>query len=297
MGTRFEFALVCGEHDGRAIGEAAMEVVTDLHARWSAFSPDSLVTFINRHAAERAVRLDRDTFEVLRCALDVWRDSDGAFDITVGPLMRAHGFRDATRSEEAIAHAPVGSDAIELDERSCSIRFTRPGIAIDLGAIAKGHALDAAAAIVKAHGVEAAILHGGTSTVVAMGSPPGLDSWRVALGKSSDAPVVCLRDAAMSVSSPHGRGVREMDGSTAGHVIDPRSRRSAFAADLAAVIGSSAREADAWSTAVLVLGERTPCVPAGLTTVIRRAASGRIGYRVGGPAKQGIVIRDSDDGV
>lgn len=291
MGTRFEFVLVCDEREGRAICESAMEAVIDLHARWSAFSPDSLVSFINRHAAQRAVRLDRDTFDLLRRALDVWRASGGAFDITVGPLMHAHGFRGASRNENAIAHAPIGSDAIELDDRSCSVRFTRSGLAIDLGAIAKGHALDAAADIVRAHGVEAAILHGGTSTVVAIGSPPDLDAWRVAIGTSPDAPVASLRNAAMSVSAPHGRTVRTMEGAFAGHVLDPRTRLSASGTELAAVIGPSARDTDAWSTALLVLGTRVPSVPASLTTVIRRADSEQIGYRFEGPATHAIAMK------
>lgn len=247
MGTRFELLLGAGEPDGmgRAVGEAVIEEIEGWHRRLTRFAPDSLLSHINRTAADTAVRLDAATFALFEDALAVFDESGGAFCIT-----------RAGRSGE-----------IELDARARTVRFRGRGIALDLGAIAKGHALDHAVALLREHGVRNALLHGGTSSVVALGTPPGVAGWKVALGRDADAPTVTLRDTALSVSTTTGAG-----GGVAGaapHILDPRSGIAAGGAELAAVIGPSARLADAWSTALAVLGTRPPALAANWTTCIR----------------------------
>lgn len=217
MGTRFELVLPDTGRDARAIGEAALEEIELLHRKLTRFVPDSLLSHINRTAAAAPVRLDRATWALFRDALTVHRDSDGAFDIG-------------------------GSQCIELDETACTIRFRDAGVAVDLGGIAKGHAVDCAVAVLRAHGVTSALLHGGTSSVAAIGGLPGGDGWagggagawaggradgtadgrrdgsphgsgdgtsdgsaagwRVALARTDGAPVIALRDATLSVSWP-----------------------------------------------------------------------------------------------
>jgi FAD:protein FMN transferase len=138
------------------------------------------------------------------------------------------------------------------------VRLEGPGTRIDLGGIAKGHALDQAGALLRSHGVTSALLHGGTSSVVAIGAPGapgGPDGWRVALGPGPGAATVTLRDEALSVSAASPPG-------NAGHIVDPRTGRGVEEARRAAVVGPSARLADAWSTAATVLGARPPgCGP------------------------------------
>lgn len=126
--------------------------------------------------------------------------------------------------------------------------------------------------MLRSSGVSSALLHGGTSTVVALGAPPGEPGWRVAVETapgSGPAPVAVLRDAALSVSAPHGRTLA--DGS--GHVLDPRTGAPAEGPGVAAVIASSARWADAWSTALLVLGALPPGAP------LAQGAQGALGAR------------------
>src|SRR5262249_46400034 len=155
----------------------------------------------------RPVRLDPETFGILRAARRVWEESDGAFDITMAGLMRRLGLHDGSSS--ARAEETWGMDALVLDEPAHTVAFARAAMSIDLGAIGKGHALDAAAAVVREAGIATALLHGGTSSVVGIGAPedqPG--GWRVALGEAgTGAPVVILRDRALSVSGQHGRTV------------------------------------------------------------------------------------------
>ena len=270
MGTRFEVVLNGDDPNRlRAIGEAALDEVRDWHDRLTLFDSGSFLSYINGHAADHPVRLDDDMFELLAECAEVHSASQGAFDITVAPLMRAWGFHQDTDSPDSPApgEVPVGAGDLELDADQRTIRFLRPGMKIDLGGIGKGHALDAAASILRENDITCGLLHGGTSTVIAFGAPPGEEGWRVALSQDGSSPVVNLRDAALSVSAPHGRMI-EVDGERLGHIIDPTSGSPATGTQLAAVVGPTARQADAWSTALLVLGNRPPGLDARLTTLI-----------------------------
>jgi thiamine biosynthesis lipoprotein len=126
-------------------------------------------------------------------------------------------------------------------------------VALDLGGIAKGHALDCAAARLAEAGITAALIHGGTSSVMAVGCPPDAPGWRVAVGPG-DHDVVVLVDRALSLSDP----ASQLDATGRCHIVDPRIGNGTMNAgaqgDRVAVIGPSARLADAWSTALAVLG-------------------------------------------
>ena len=249
MGTRFELLVVEGHGNLRDAGEAALSEIERWHALLNRFAADSLVSHINRRAARFPVRLDRETFDLFETALDVWRASRGAFDITVAPLMVRNGFRD---SSVPVRAARTASSAIELDPNAWTIRFKNPRLALDLGAIGKGHALDRAAAVLRECGIESALLHGGTSSVVAIGTPPGQPGWRVAIGPSRDASVAVLRDEALSVSNPAGQT------SAAGvtHIVDPATGQGVQSEEPIGVIGPSCAVTDAWSTALVVLRDR-----------------------------------------
>jgi len=223
MGTRFELVLPPGEAARtKAIGEAALAEIEDCHRRLSRFDEASLLSRIVRTGCDSSVRLDRDTFALFEDAVRVWQESDGAFDITVPAR---------------------AMDAIELDPESCAIRLGRPGVPLDLGGIAKGHALDLAARVLREHGVTTAFLHGGTSSAIGLGAPPDAAGWRVQLAGGGE---VTLRDCALSVSAvwagnPHP-------------TLDPRTGEPVPGPRRAVVTGPSARMCDAISTAALVLG-------------------------------------------
>jgi len=150
---------------------------------------------------------------------------------------------------------------VQLDAQKLTVRFAREGVMLDLGAIGKGYAVGQAAEILRETGVASALIHGGTSTVYAMGRPPDAASWKIAVEKppgataASDAwpDAVSLCDEAMSVSAIWGRFF-EADGKMLGHVIDPRSGQPVNGALLTVVILPSATETDALSTALLVRG-------------------------------------------
>lgn len=256
MGTRFELLVMAEEPERfRPAAEAAIEEIEALHRALTRFEPGSLVSHIQRTAAEKPVPLDADTYRLFEDALAVWGASAGAFDPTVAPILDALDAHPGAKAFDPVRRAGAGQ--IELDPAAHTIRFTAPGVRLDLGSIAKGHALDLAAGLLRAHGVTSAFLHGGTSSLIGIGTRPNKPGWRVALGREPDASVVSLHDSALSVSGTMGRTMRR-GRRRVSHVIDARTGVSLKGDRRAAVVGPSARLADAWSTAALVLGGRPP---------------------------------------
>jgi thiamine biosynthesis lipoprotein len=296
MGTRFEFVLVGDdERELRTIGEDAIEVIRDWHRRLSLFDRGSSLSHVNANATDRPVVLDQDLFELMLECLATHRDSGGAFDVTVAPLMRAYGFHnDCSSAVPSRDHTSM--DFVELNAVRRTIRFADPRVALDLGGIAKGHALDDAAALVREAGVDCALMHGGTSTAVAIGAPSGADGWRVAVRVDGFKRIVVLRDLAMSVSAPHGRTI-EHNGQRLGHVIDPRTGAPADRAVIAAVVGPSARRADAWSTALLVRGDRPAAMPPDYASLIGRPAADGVRVMIGGTRASAFDLRHGADEV
>lgn len=268
MATRFEFVLV-GDHPTsiRAAGEEALAEIHRLESVLSLYRPDSEIAELNRSAAEAMVRVSPEVFGLLSHACLLSRATEGAFDITVGPLMRAWGFlrspgRMPDPAELEEARRSVSSDWIAFDETRCGVRFLRPGMMIDLGAIGKGYALDRAGEVLRHAGVENYLLHGGTSTTVARGQPPDTDVWRVVIDSPAESrpdpdgqpvAVVELHDESVSVSAVRGKGFQAGD-RFYGHVIDPRRGEPVRGAQLAAMVLPSGAESDALSTALLVRG-------------------------------------------
>lgn len=252
MGTRFEFVLEDGPQ-AAAIAEEAGELVLEWHDMLSAFTRGSVVGRINGSGG-KWIRIDGEVAELLAACASLHAETGGAFDPTIGSAMRAFGHRgDADACGMAVSGMVVpgmvvlGMDRVELD--GPWVRLADPGVELDLGGIAKGHALDLVAARFREHGIQSALAHGGTSTAVSIGRAPDGTAWRVRLGAEREAPVIELVDGAVSVSDIAGRVA---DGT--GHVVDPRSGLAVSHRRRAAVTGASARWCDAWSTALLVLG-------------------------------------------
>ncbi len=226
MRTRFECVLVGeGEAALRAAGEAALREIRATEAELSFFLPGSALMRLNRQAAVDWTRVPDRTFRLLELCQSVHAASGGAFD---------PGYRAAPAA---------GFAAVELSADRRAVRFRHPGLTLDFGAVGKGEALDRAGLALREAGVAAALLHGGTSSVLALGAPDGQRGWQVGIGERA---CVLLRDAALGVS-----------GNARVHVHDPRrGGPCGGTVRLAAVMAPSAAVADAWSTALLVSGAR-----------------------------------------
>jgi thiamine biosynthesis lipoprotein len=282
MATRFEIVLCGGSETAlRAAGEAALDEIERLEGQLSLFRETSELAHLNARAAAEPVRVSPPVFELLRRAQSLSRETDGAFDVTVAPLMRCWGFhrgegRVPDAEDLARARERVGMSLVGLGEVDCTVRFTRPGVMLDLGALGKGYAVDCAVDILREAGVKSALIHGGTSTAYGLGEPPGAEHWTVALPRPEFGPQflspgaapgrdlpgtiltkVNLRDEALSVSAIWGRSFAA-GGRTYGHVMDPRVGAPVEGAVMSAVVAPSAADTDALSTALLVLGAAGP---------------------------------------
>ena len=269
MRSRFEIVIVDAESSPaaiRAAAEEALQEIAEVEGWLSAYRTDSLLYAVNATAADTSVRVDGRLFAFLQRAMALSEATDGAFDLTIGPLLRlwglghgAEGGRLPSEDEIAATKALVGmAQNVVLDADAQTVAFARPGVRLDPGAIGKGYALDRAADILRDAGIQNALLHGGTSSAIALGAPPDdSDGWPVLVRHPANDEILVadlrLRDLSLSVSAVHGKSF-EIDGERYGHVIDPRTGRPTKSALLAAVVAPSATLTDALSTAALIGG-------------------------------------------
>ena len=263
MGTRFEIVLL-GEREPflQAAGEEALREIARLERQLSLYREDSDLAEINAYAALNPVRVEPRIFRFIERAIQLSEATQGAFDFTVAPLMQAWGFIGGagnvpTPDSLEWAKSVVGVSHLVLDEANYTIAFDKAGVRLDFGAIGKGYAIDAAIEILREHEIDSALLHGGTSSVYAIGCPPDADGWQIAIQNPQDDAnpfaVVNLRDAALSVSAPHNKNFVS-DGRIYGHVLNPRTGSPSSGNVLAALVTENATDGDALSTALLADG-------------------------------------------
>ncbi len=229
MRTRFELLLVGADAvQLRAIGEEALEEVAATERELSRFRKDALTARVNREAGNRPIAVTSRFLSVLRSCQAVYAASRGAFDPTT----------DATGQRSAVAAEGLGLDAVTLDAASTSVRFLHDDVQLDFGGIGKGVALDRVLEVLLDGGVERALLHGGTSTIVALGGP-----WPIAI-PSPDATGAMLWTGALS------NEVLSVSADADGHTA--ASRVALPCGDgVSQLAGNEAARADAWSTALL----------------------------------------------
>ena len=303
MATRFEIVLHGDNATAlRAAGEEALRVVEELEAQLSLFRASSEIAHLNARAAREPVRVTPGLFALLRHAQKLHTESGGAFDITIAPLVRCWGYMGGDgrlpRAEEvAEARQQVGMGLVRLNPEDLTVQFAREGVMLDLGAIGKGYAVERAAEALREAGITSALIHGGTSTVQAIGQPPTEEFWKIAIETPSPAPdtpptllaTVPLKDEAMSVSGVWGNSF-QVGERTFGHIIDPRAGEPAVGTVLAAVVLPSATETDALSTALLVLGsaghEQIASLRAGMRTLLVSESGGQLKVEA-----KGIAVR------
>lgn len=264
MGTEFQVILAGSDAERlRTAGNDALDEVERLEERLSHYRPDSEICDLNLRAPYGPVLLEPSLFKLLSRALELSHATEGAFDPTAGALVRCWGFfrgRGSTPDPEAVGEAldRTGYHLVELNAAERTARFRREGVQLHLGAIGKGCAVDLAAAALRELRIESALIHGGTSTVYALGAPPGREGWDVGLCHPSDRGarlgVIRLRDRALSTSGDYEQFF-EVGGRRFSHILDPRTGFPAQGTRSATVLAESAADTDALSTAAFVLGE------------------------------------------
>lgn len=259
MGTVFEIVAygTSPERTARAIEQAFKEVIRLDHVM-SDYIPSSDLSRINRTAHYRAEPVPADLYKVIQQSLVYSRLSEGEFDITVGPLawMWKAEIRDGTvptEAEEEKLRRCVGWRKITLTPPD-RVEFSSPCMAIDLGAIGKGYAVDRAAAILRSDGIQCALISAGTSTFYAMGSPPGGTGWTVHLRDPSGELSPEVKLSGNSVSTSEQTHNPDRSNAPFGHIIDPAKGVPVKTSYSVSVVAGSATASDALSTTLLLMG-------------------------------------------
>ncbi len=263
MATLFEVMLPFGQSHANEIAESALDVIDELEEQLSVFRPQSEVVRLNERAAFERVPVETGLFELLALAAGITRNTQGAFDVAAGALTKTWGFYQRSGrvpgvAERADAMSRTGMRHVILDGESQSVRYLRKGLEINLGGIGKGYALDRAGDCMRMRNVSSVLIHGGKSSVLAIGAPANnLRGWAVSLRhpweENRSIGVVHLRDRALGTSAATYQFF-EYNGRKLGHILDPRNGWPAEGLQQVTVIAPTAVEADALSTALYVMG-------------------------------------------
>ena len=261
MGTTYTLLLYADRaQDASAEAAQAFATVDDVEALLSNYQPQSELSRINNEAYAGPVTTDPETFAFLKTSLDWSAHSDGAFDITVGALMKAWGFFRSTgrvpgAAELAQVRAKTGWRKVQLDPVTRMVRFTAPGVALDPGGIGKGFAVDRVVSALRSDGVESALISAGSSTIYGLGAPPGYTGWRVDVPDparpASAVAHVLLRNTSVSTASCTEKHF-VLGGHLYCHIMDPRLALPVEGRLQATVITPSATDGDALSNVMFV---------------------------------------------
>jgi thiamine biosynthesis lipoprotein len=259
MGTLFRVVLYApSETHASKAAAAAFEAVARLDAALSDYKDDSELTLLSDRAGQGPVPVGEALFEILAISRDWSERTDGAFDVTAGPIVRE--WRRARRRRElpteaqlAAALPKVGWRKLRLDAARRTAELLAPGMRLDLGGIAKGYACDQALRAMAEHGATTALVDGGGGISV-RGAPPGRDGWRISLWAPEGFPreTILLRDAAIATSGDAEQRL-EKDGVRYSHIVDPRDGRALTNGVTATVVSPRGADADALAKPACIL--------------------------------------------
>lgn len=265
MGSLVSFDVVAGSReDGYEAIRRAVSEFRRLEGKLSMYKPDSEASRLGAQAGRNPLPLSEETMEVLHYARQVFRKSGRKFDITVEPVMRQWGFRrdpatdipKPTDRQLQQLEQLVGSDKMILEEGKAKLES--PGMAIDLGGIAGGYALDKAMAAIRKTGVAAAFINF-SGDIHTFGRPMHEEKWSVHLvdpqTREPLAETIELEDEALSTSGSYQNRRHDGSGHSWGHLLLPGRARPIEPIGSVTAIHSSAMTADAWSTATYVGAE------------------------------------------
>lgn len=257
MGTRVHVEL--WHADALQAGACSQLVISEMHridALMSPYKKDSEISMVNRDAALAPVKISEEFFELLVRAQTFSKLSHGAFDITFASIGRHYDYRaQKLPGNDEIARQLANIDFHNLILQNSSVAFTRPGVKIDLGGIAKGYAVDRAIQIVKQCGIQSALVSAGGDSRI-LGDKNGRP-WMMGIQhprkKQQVALVLPLSNSAISTSGDYERFFLR-NGERIHHIINPTTGTSAKNSWSASVIGPDATSTDALSTTLFILG-------------------------------------------
>ncbi|HXA50086.1 MAG TPA: FAD:protein FMN transferase [Candidatus Acidoferrum sp.] len=266
MGSTYSIAVYGSDRVRmEAAIDAAFDEVRRLDDLLSNYKPASEWSEVNRDAAQKPVKVSAELFQLLRDCVEYSRQSEGAFDISVGPLMKVWGFYKGTghlphRPEVAAAMAKVGYRYLQLDPANRTVRFLRPGMELDPGGIGKGYAVDRMVDVLRRNAVTIALVAGSGSSIYGMGAPPdGPKGWAVQIKDPWDqkktVAEVWLKDMSLSTSGSYEKFFRA-EGKVYAHIMDPRTGYPAQGTVSVSVLAPRTLDSEAWAKPYFVNGRQ-----------------------------------------
>jgi thiamine biosynthesis lipoprotein len=261
MGTRFQILVYAPDRNtARKAAQDAFARIASLNATMSDYDKTSELMRLCAKAGGPPIPVSAELFFVLSQAQEVSRQSAGAFDVTIGPVVklwrkarRLKKLPDAEKLTEA--RALVGWQNVRLDKDKRTVQLLKPGMQLDLGGIAKGYAADEALAVLKKHGLDRALVAAGGDIAVS-GPPPGAEGWKIAIAAlpgEKDPGRLVLHHAAVSTSGDAEQFV-EIAGKRYSHIVDPRTGIGLIGRMSATVVARKGIESDSLTKVVAVLG-------------------------------------------
>lgn len=253
MATIFELIIIHeDERYARQAATAAFDEVDRLERELSRFIENSDISRINNLPANQPLLLGLDAFECLKISVQMYHETKGAFDVTIGSLLKC--WRDEegnprTPSEKELnfARLHTGCHLIQLDEREHTIQLAASPVLVDLGGIGKGYAVDRVADLLREWSIERVLISGGYSSVLALEAPPGTKGWPLTLSDPTDHKRILARPH-LRTGALGGSGVQK-----GGHIISPRTGRPIEGKRAAWSAAPDAARADALSTAFMIM--------------------------------------------
>jgi FAD:protein FMN transferase len=264
MGATFTVAAF-GEQRGPLASaiKAAFDEVRRIDHFLSNYRAESELSRINQEASGGPVRVSPEMASLLAHCLAYSKQSEGGFDVTVGPLMGTWGFfkgsgRLPSAWDLARAREKIGYQYVALDPDKRTIRFLRDGMKLDPGGIGKGYAVDRMAAVLRQAGIKRAFISAGSSSLYALGAPPDeARGWYVRIrdpkNPEETAAEVYLKNESLSTSGFYEKFF-EVDGKIYSHIMDPRTGMPAEGVLTVSVVSEKTIDSEAWSTAYFVNG-------------------------------------------
>jgi thiamine biosynthesis lipoprotein len=264
MGSTFTVAGY-GEQRARVASaiRAAFDEARRIDAFLSNYRPESELSRINDQASRGAVNLSAEMADLLEQCLRYSRQTEGGFDITVGPLMEVWGFFKGTGTLPGSfalsrARAKIGYRHLDLDAKERTVRFKRPGMKLDPGGIGKGYAVDRMLAVLRHWQVERAFISAGSSSLYALGAPPDEPrGWYVRIQHPKNheiaAAEVYLKNQSLSTSGFYEKFF-EAEGRIYSHIMDPRTGMPAEGVLTVSIISDETIDSEAWCKGYYVNG-------------------------------------------
>ena len=266
MGATFSIALY-GHNRAEmdAAVDAAFAEAARLDAMLSHYRPDSEWSKLNRRAADEPVGVSEELFQLLSSCLAYSRESEGAFDIAVGPLLKLWGFYKgfgclpSPADVEAVL-PKVGYQHVRLDATSRTVRFDCSGVELDPGGIGKGYAVDRMVDVLRQRGFQNTFVAGSASTIYGMGAPLAEPKgWRVGIKDPRNprrtVAEVFLKDQSLSTSGSYEKFFRA-EGRVYAHILDPRTGYPARASGSVSVVSPHTVDSEAWAKPYFINGRQ-----------------------------------------